>query len=110
MSDSLLPQDCSLPGTSVHGFLQARILELVAIPFSRGFPDPGIELGSPALKAGLFVCLFYHLSHWGSPWHLHLWWGPGTNALGTLIFLSSHVYSVHETSLDYKEDSHLSNI
>ena len=26
--------DCSLPGSSVHGILQARILEWVAIPFS----------------------------------------------------------------------------
>ena len=27
--------DCSLPGSSVHGILQARILNLVAFPFSR---------------------------------------------------------------------------
>ena len=31
------PMDCSLPGSSVHGILQMRILEWVAIPFSRGF-------------------------------------------------------------------------
>ena len=30
------PKDCSMPGSSVHGILQARILEWVAIPFSRG--------------------------------------------------------------------------
>ena len=30
------PMDCSPPGFSVHGILQARILEWVAIPFSRG--------------------------------------------------------------------------
>ena len=30
------PMDCSPPGSSVHGLLQARILEWVAIPFSRG--------------------------------------------------------------------------
>ena len=30
------PVDCSLPRTSVHGILQARILELVAMPSSRG--------------------------------------------------------------------------
>ena len=30
------PMDCSLPGSSVHGILQARILEWVAIPSSRG--------------------------------------------------------------------------
>ena len=29
------PMDCSLPGSSVHGILQARILEWVAISFSR---------------------------------------------------------------------------
>ena len=45
------PMDHSSPGSSVHGLLQARILEGTAIPFSRGFPDPGIEPGSPALQA-----------------------------------------------------------
>ena len=39
----------SPPGSSVHGILQARILEWVAIHFSRDLPDPGIELRSPAL-------------------------------------------------------------
>ena len=41
-----------------HGILQARILEWVAIAFSRDLPDPGIEpepLTSPALKAGFFT-------------------------------------------------------
>ena len=33
--------DCSPPGSSVHGILQARILECVAIPFSRGSSQPG---------------------------------------------------------------------
>ena len=48
------PMDCSLPGTSVHGILQARILEWVAMSTSRGLPNPGIEpapLMSPALQA-----------------------------------------------------------
>ena len=30
------PVDCSPPGSSVHGILQARILEWVAMPSSRG--------------------------------------------------------------------------
>ena len=34
------PLDCSLPGSSVHGILQARILEWVAISFSRGSSQP----------------------------------------------------------------------
>ena len=31
------PVDCSLPGSSVHGILQARVLEWVAVPFSTPF-------------------------------------------------------------------------
>ena len=34
------PMDCSLSGSSVHGIFQARILEWVAIPFSRGSSQP----------------------------------------------------------------------
>ena len=45
------PMDCSPPVSSVRGILQARILEWVAIPFSRGSSRPGIELGSSALRA-----------------------------------------------------------
>ena len=32
------PMDCSLPGSSVHGIFQARVLEWVAIVFSRSMP------------------------------------------------------------------------
>ena len=47
------PMDCILPGSSVHGILQARILKWVAIPFSRGiFLIQGLNPGlSPALQA-----------------------------------------------------------
>ena len=41
LSDSLGPMDCSPPGFSTHGILQARILEWVAISFSRGSSPPG---------------------------------------------------------------------
>ena len=34
------PMDCSLPGSSLHGILQARVLEWVAIAFSRGSSWP----------------------------------------------------------------------
>ena len=43
------PRDFSLPGSSVHGIFQAKILEWVAISFSGDLPNPGIEPGSPAL-------------------------------------------------------------
>ena len=34
------PMDCSLPGSSLHGILQARVLEWIAISFSRGSSQP----------------------------------------------------------------------
>ena len=34
------PVDCNLPGSSVHGILQAKILEWIAISFSRGSSQP----------------------------------------------------------------------
>ena len=37
---SLRPHDCSLPGSSVHGILQARVLEWLAIASSRGSSQP----------------------------------------------------------------------
>ena len=43
--------DCSLPGSSVHEIFQARILEWVAISFSRGSYQPRIEPRSLALQA-----------------------------------------------------------
>ena len=44
------PMECSPPGSSTHGILQARILEWVATPFSRDIPNPVIEPRSPTLK------------------------------------------------------------
>ena len=52
------PMDYGLAGSSVHGIFQARILELVAIPFSRGiFPTQGSNLGLPHCNQ-----ISYHLS------------------------------------------------
>ena len=51
MCISLQPHGlCNLPGSSVHGVLQARILEWAAIPFSSGSSWPGIEPRSPLLQ------------------------------------------------------------
>ena len=59
------PMDCSPPGSSVHGILQARILEWVAISFSRGSSQPRdgtcVSCTSPALLGGVLL-----LSHQGS--------------------------------------------
>ena len=53
--------DCSLPVSSVHGISQARVLEWVSIPFSRGSFNSGIEPGSPELQEDSLL-----LSHQGS--------------------------------------------
>ena len=45
------PMDWRLAGSSVHGISQARILEWVAISFSRGSSYPGIKPASPASPA-----------------------------------------------------------
>ena len=44
------PVYCSLPGSSVYGIFQTRILEWVAISFSKYLSNPGMEPGSPALQ------------------------------------------------------------
>ena len=60
------PTDCSPPVSSVHGILQVRILEWVAIPISRGSSPQGVEPGSPALQADSLP-----LNHQGSPYRGH---------------------------------------
>ena len=59
------PIDCSLPGSSVYGILQARILEWVAMSSSKGL-------------SSLFLCLmhwqvgfFHHYCHLGSHIYTH---------------------------------------
>ena len=54
--------DCSLPNSSVHGILQARILKWVVIPSPGDLPNPGIQLATSALEADSFP-----LSFLGSP-------------------------------------------
>ena len=49
------PMDHSPPGSSVHIIFQVRILEWVAILFSRESSETGIKLTSPALAGGFFT-------------------------------------------------------
>ena len=44
--------DCSLPGSSVHGILQARVLGRLQFPSPWDLPEPGMEPSSLALKGG----------------------------------------------------------
>ena len=49
------PMDCSPPGSSVHGILQARILEWIAIPFSRGSSGPRNWTGVSYVAGRFFI-------------------------------------------------------
>ena len=44
------PMDCSPPGSCVHGILQVRILERLAMPSSRGSSQPGDQTQAPTLQ------------------------------------------------------------
>ena len=82
------PMDCSLPGSSVHGILQARILEWVAMSFSRTFyqqwslfsvlllwfpskEDMCFSMNYVVLRVGKNTLIFPHSQvRWD--WHFHL--------------------------------------
>ena len=46
------PMDCSAPGSSIHGILQARILNGLPCPSPGELPNPGIKPRFPSLQAG----------------------------------------------------------
>ena len=84
--------DCNPPGSSVHGILRARILEWVAIPFSRGSSRPRDQTW------GLLHCrqILYHLSHKGKPClqYIGILFSSKRSGLGCLVIdgpsLSQH--------------------
>ena len=55
VSNSVRPHELEPGSLSVHGILQARILEWVAMPSPGDLPTPGIKPGSPALQANSFI-------------------------------------------------------
>ena len=91
------PMDCSQPGSSIHGILQARILEWVAICFSRRYSWP-----RDGTRVSHAVGIFFTICATGASvgdWlnklkHLHCyglnvfplrftWWNPNTQSLPT---------------------------
>ena len=57
---------CSLPGSSVHGISQARILEWVAISFSRGSSQPRNQIRVSCIGRRIL----YHYATWEAPLHV----------------------------------------
>ena len=49
------PMDCSPTGSSVHGILQARIIEWAAIPFSKGSSQPRDQTWVSCIKDRFFT-------------------------------------------------------
>ena len=95
------PMDCSSPGSSVHGILQARTLEWVAIPLCRGssqlFTDWAtreITIVPVHLLIGLFfhyigVITFIHITMSKRHNHMSLW---EFSLSGLLTYLPSPIY------------------
>ena len=61
------PMDRSPPGSSVHGILQARILEWATVPSSRG-PSQCRDQTHISYFSCIGRWVLYHLCHVGSPW------------------------------------------
>ena len=88
------PMDCSPPGSSVHGILQARIPEWVAIPISRGvFPTQGLN---PNL-----LQILYRLRHQGSLILLKYWINlkPLTSSIQSMFSLLVNIPEKQEEVL-----------
>ena len=76
------PMDCSLPGSSVHGILQARVLEWVVIAFSE------TNFASRINVPSLF------------PWHLFFWVFPLKQSIQTIRFGGFFFYQILKPQFD----------
>ena len=90
------PMDCSPPGSSVHGILLARTLEWVAMPSSRGSPDPGIERVSPAFAGSFFTTV---PSGTPEPWFFKT--PPQTRRLSAFMISLGHWDSKNKQRASY---------
>ena len=86
------PVDCNSPISSVHGIVQAKILEWVAISYSRGASRPRDQTSLLCLLRWQADCL--PLCHLGSPLNLLSWLNPKLDSVLELhtcvIFLTNH--------------------
>ena len=80
------PMYYSPPGSSVHGILQARILELVAILFSRGSSKPRHRIHVSCVSC-IDRWIFYHWATWGAQFISYL---RPKQKPGTLLRIISH--------------------
>ena len=94
MSDSCNPMDCSPPGSSVHGIAQERIVEGVAISFSRESFQPRNQT-QVSYTAGRFFTLFSSMLAPRSSKH-HSLWGKRESILtsGSSLLLNAFIHAM----------------
>ena len=83
------PLDCSLSGSSVHGILQARILEWVAIPFSRGSSRPR-DWTQLSYTAGIFFTVWATREAHSYPYLCFVYWMVSLLKMEPCLILSTY--------------------
>ena len=63
--------DRSPPGSSVHGIAHARILQWVAIFYSRGSSQPRDQIYVSCISC-IGQPVLYHCATWEAPWEMHM--------------------------------------
>ena len=89
------PMGCSLPDSSVHGILQERILEWVAIPFSRGSSQPRGRTQLSHIADGFF-------SIWATREAQEYWREKPILPLGTFLTRGSNLCLLHFRQILYQ--------
>ena len=88
------PMDCSPPGSSICGILQARILEWVAIPFSRGSSQPRDRTLVSCTVGGLFTVWVTKEGQWAVR---SVWVGKKPKTIGPKHFSPQSSHFVDKT-------------
>ena len=93
------PMDCSLPGSSVHGILQARILEWVTISSSRESSWVRDQICISCISCFGRWILYYHAT-WETPNLSYLKWNKFSSsvAIDTFQVLDSHTWLPYRTA------------
>ena len=101
------PMDCSLPGSSVHGIFQARVLEWGAIAFS--IPDT-LPIPNPFFKVYLLGKLLGPLQYscLENPMDGGAWWAAVCGVTKSRTRLSDFTFTFHFHALDKELATHSS--
>ena len=108
MSDSWNPMDCSPPGSSVHGILQAKVLECIAISFSRGSSRLRNHTRVSCIADRFFT-------NWAMIWSINIWQGSqeytvGEDNLVNKLCWENWIFSCQGMKLDPYLTHHLQKL